>query len=196
MSTVLVIEGVTGAGKTAVIELLRARWAASGVDLDFVPEDETLGTLMDQVRDPDWQRAPTYDALVAALARVEHGVASGRRVLVERFHLTAHALFPAWDRLARLDARLAELGARHVLLAFPDALVAERSIDRPERDGWAAGMAAWYGSRDQAIATASESQRRRIDALTRSALPFLHLDTRERDWPRYADVVQAFAGWS
>lgn len=196
MSHVLIVDGVTGAGKTAVIERVRDRWAAAGVAVEFVPEDDTLGELMDQVRDPAWLRAPRFDALASVLVRIERAVGEGRRILVERFHLTAYALCERWEPLAALDARLAELGARHVLLSFPAALCEARSIDRAERAGWADGMAAWYGTRSGAITAAIDSQQRRIDALLRSALPFLHLDTRARDWSRHAEVVHAFAGWS
>jgi hypothetical protein len=55
-------------------------------------------------------------------------------------------------------------------------------------------MEAWYGSRDAAVEAARASQRRRWDVLAISSLPFLHLDTREQDWSRYADAIAEF--WS
>jgi hypothetical protein len=71
-----------------------------------------------------------------------------------------------------------------------------RCIERAERSerGWVAAMEAWYGSRDAAVEAARASQRRRWDVLAISSLPFLHLDTREQDWSRYADAIAEF--WS
>lgn len=95
---ILILEGVTGAGKTSVISELCQLVAP---DVEFIPEDDTLGDLMNQIRDPSWCAQPTFAALDSVLARLsedrlEPGVApqNGKCFLVERFHFTAFALFP------------------------------------------------------------------------------------------------------
>lgn len=196
MSRILILEGVTGAGKSSTLKELTARLDASAVR--FIFEDDTLGDLMENVRDPAWQSRPTFAALDRVLEELEADFVRypARRFVVERFHLTAFALLPRWELFASYDARLARLGALHVLLSYPDAMAEGRSIDRPDRaaEGWAAGMAEWYGSREAAVSAVVLSQDGRWQGLKRSALPFLHFDTRQQDWPRYAETILSFWG--
>jgi hypothetical protein len=169
-----------------------------GQRTEFIYEDDTLGDIMDQVRDPRWRKAPSFDALEAVVTRVEKELATepSLRFVLERCHLTAYALHPDWKRLKRYDRRLATLGAKQILLTYPSGLAETRAIERPDRDDrqWAAGMDDWYGSRRSAVAAVVQSQRRRWTALQRSALPFLHVDTREENWTSYAQA--AFVFWN
>jgi len=198
LSRILVVDGVTGAGKSSVLRALRSVLDVSprGALTEFIYEDDTLGDIMDQVRDPEWRKAPSFGALEAVLTRVERELAAvpSRRFVLERFHLTAYALYPDWRRLKRYDRRLAELGARQILLTYPSELAETRAIERPDRQGdqWSAGMDDWYGSRRSAVAAVIQSQRRRWTALQRSALPFLHVDTREKRWTSYAQSALSF----
>jgi thymidylate kinase len=198
MKRILIIDGITGVGKSSVLREVRARREASGQGPapHVIFEEETLGQIMEQVRDPDWREAPSFESLERVLGRMERELAAEptRRFLVERFHLTTYALFPRWERLERFDARLAQLGAAQVLLSYPEALAEQRALERVDRreEQWAEGMDAWYGSRAAAVDAVVRSQRRRWEALRKSALPFLHLDTREGDWPRYATTLLAY----
>ena len=195
MKRILIIDGITGAGKSSVLRHLRARVEASpeGAATHFIPEDDTLGQLMDQVRDPAWRASPTFEALEAVLKRLERELAAepARRFVVERFHLTTYALFPKWELLRGYDERLARLGAAQVLLSYPEALAERRAIERVDRveENWAQGMDAWYGSRAAALEAVLQSQRRRWEGQRESLLPFLHLDTREADWARYSSAA-------
>lgn len=197
-SDVLVVEGVTGAGKSSVLrEIVRALSKRGGPVPTVIPEDDTLGRIMSQARDPAWRGAPTFEALEQTLDWIESGSLReglGARFLVERFHLTAYALHPDWSCFAPYDARLAAMRARLVLLTYPEAMAAERSLDRPDRVGerWADEMASWYGSREAAVAAVRDSLRRREEALALTALPHLVLDTTDRDWTRLAAAALAF----
>lgn len=195
---ILIIDGITGAGKSSVLREVRARIEASpqGPSTRFIFEDDTLGDIMNQVRDPTWRAAPTFEALERILSELERELAANpfRQFIVERFHLTAYALFPEWRYQERFDARLAQLGAVQVLLTYPEDLAEQRAIERADRaeEQWAQGMDAWYGSRSAALTAVIESQRHRWDGLQKSALPFLHIDTREGNWPRYAATLLTF----
>jgi hypothetical protein len=81
-----------------------------------------------------------------------------------------------------------------VLLSYPELLAEDRSIERADRPAWAPGMDGWYGSRDKAIEAVLTSQRLRWEALSKTRLPFLHLDTRERAWPSYARAIRELWG--
>ncbi|MCG5055964.1 MAG: chloramphenicol phosphotransferase CPT family protein [Myxococcales bacterium] len=191
MSSVLILEGVTGAGKTSV---LRAMESCFSHRPSLIPEEDTLGDLMNQVRNPAWRERPRFEALDAVLARIERHRDEGAAglLLVERFHLTAYALFPRWELLDQYDERLEALDASLVLLTFPSELAETRSIERPDRLEWAQDMDAWYGSREAAIEAVRWSQAHRWDGLKKTRLPFLHLDTRRQDWSRYARAIKAF----
>jgi thymidylate kinase len=129
MNRVLIVEGVTGAGKSSVLAELRRRLD----DTEFVMEEETLGDLMNQVRHTAWRQQPTFEALESVLTRVERESDS---FLIERFHLTAYALFPEWKHYQGFDDRLQRLAAAMVLLTFPEHQANERSISRPDRENW------------------------------------------------------------
>jgi predicted ATPase len=198
MTRILIIDGITGAGKSSVLREVRTRLEASpeGSETHFIFEEETIGELMTQVKDPTWRAAPTFEALERVLDRMEQGLSvhPDRKYIVERFHLTAYALFPEWQWLERFDARLARLGAAQVLLSYPEHLAERRAIERVDRqdEQWAQGMDAWYGSRAAALEAVLQSQRNRWNGLRKSALPFLHLDTRAAEWPRYAATLLTF----
>lgn len=79
-----------------------------------------------------------------------------------------------------------------VLLTFPEHQAEDRSILRSDRDRGEEGMANWHGSREQAIAAVVESQKLRREGLLKTNLPFLQIDTREREWSRYAATIPAY----
>jgi thymidylate kinase len=187
---ILIIDGVTGAGKTSVLTELRSRMPST---VEFILEDDTLGDLMEQIRDPLWRAQPTFAALDSVLQRLEDGVASanGKRFVVERFHLTAFALFPQWEYYQTYDERLGKLGATIVLLTFPPEIAEARAIQRRDRQDWAEGMDDWYGSRAQAVDAVLESQKRRRTSLSKTRLPCLHIDTRGQEWRKYAETIIA-----
>lgn len=185
------MDGVTGAGKSSVLAEIRVRLPK---DVEFIPESETLGDLMGQIRDSAWRAQPTFAALETITNHLERTVVANprRNILVERFHLTAFALFPHWNYYERFDKRLRHLGAVMALLTFPREEVEERSIKRPDRDAWDSGMDAWYGSRSKAVEAATVSQEWRWEGLRRTRLPFVHIDTRNREWQRYATTILAY----
>lgn len=195
MGALLVMEGVTGAGKTSTIAAMRARCDTEGTRLEVVDEDVTLGTFLDDVRDPQWRRQPRFPGLDAGLADANRLRARDPHALVvlERFHLSAYALLPRWASVARYDRALAALGALQVLLDFAPREAEARAILRPDRDGWAGDMDTHYGSRREAIGSVLRSQAMRRRALLLSELPYLHMSTGDADWDARARAVLAFA---
>lgn len=200
MKRIVIIEGVAGAGKSTIVREIES-WFDSAQErgrLKVFLEDETVGDIVSLVSDPGWQEHPHFETLDRVIRELEDEFTGSpeKLFLIERFHLTSFALFPRWELVQKYDAQLANLGAVHVLLTFPDGLVEERSIERPElrAAGWSEGMDRWYGSRAAAIDAATKSQRGRWEGIRRSALPFLHLDTREKDWSRYVRTIMKFWG--
>jgi hypothetical protein len=198
MRRLVVIEGVTGAGKSRTIAALREWGMRAGQPVQVIDEDVTLGSFLDDVRTPAWQAQPAFPGLDAGLAALE----AARRadpdalVLVERFHLSVYALFSRWRLLRRYDAALHALGAVHVLLDYHPRLTEQRSLLRPDRADWASGMDQHYGSRSLAIVAVKQSQARRRQALLLSELPYLHLDNSPGHWDDCAAAILAYCGYS
>lgn len=182
----LVIEGVTGAGKTSVLAALRRREAFSGFLGTELLEDQTFGELMDELKEPEDDESARCWRLWSALVRLER--ANGGFVL-ERFHPSYYALLPDWSLYEELDEKLWRLGARVVLLSYDEALIDARALERP---GAAGSLEAYYGSKDAARKAVSDSMRRRRECLGRSALPWLELDASSMDWERCADRALEF----
>lgn len=194
MRAILVVEGVTGAGKSRLIAAFQeaALQAAPRQKVVVIDEARTLGAIMDDVRTPSWREAPSFPALDACLAEVRLVDKEGDTiVIIERFHLTAFALYPDWEAVRVYDAALNALGAWQVLLSYPPDQIAERSLDRADRLGedWSAEMTAYYGSRRAAVEAIRDSQARRIEAMALSQLRHLHFDTSEQSWEVYAARV-------
>jgi thymidylate kinase len=199
LTKIAIIDGVTGAGKTSVLTLLAETYHKGHWDeVVVIDEDRTLGNILDQYQNPNWRAKPTFEAIESTIAFLEQMSASAnadrKLILVERLHLTTYALFPKWKELRSFDRRLGRLNAVNVLLTFPPRETEERSIERPDRadENWAARMDQWLGSRRTAVLKIRRSQQRRWQALALSRLSFLHIDTRGRDWTRYAKTIAAF----
>lgn len=94
-----------------------------------------------------------------------------------------------------MDSMLAELNFKTVLLDLDDAQLEERCLRRPERadEEWFGWFIRRYGSLENSVAAFKESQRRRHEMLALSRLPYLILNTGERQWDHYVDEVFRFA---
>lgn len=198
MRRLVVIEGVTGAGKTRTIAALRAWGVRAGHPVQVIDEDVTLGSFLDDVRDPAWLARPAFPGLddgLEALDRLLRADADAL-VLVERFHLSVYALFNRWRLLRRYDGALHALGAVQVLLDYHPSLTEQRSLLRPDRADWASGMDQHYGSRRLAITAVRQSQARRRQALLLSQLPYLHLDNSPGHWDDCAAAILAYCGFA
>jgi hypothetical protein len=156
-----------------------------------IDESYTLGSIMDQIKDEAWRSAPSFDALDNVYAKLKqyHVEHPTNIILVERFHLTTYALFPYWEYVEKFDTYLADLSAALVLLTIPDGQAEERSIDRQDDPDYAETMIGYFGSREAAVRGVTASQSRRVDALTKTQLPFLCIDTQKKDWDSYADTI-------
>jgi hypothetical protein len=198
MRRLLIIEGVTGTGKSRTIAML-ADWARRvGHPVHVIDEDLTMGSFLEDVRVPSWRERPAFPGLDAGFAAVERLRREDERALVvlERFHLTVYALFSHWRLVRQYDRALHALGAAQVLLDYRPALTEQRSVLCPDRSGWADEMDEYYGGRLLAIAAVRQSQANRRRALLMSELPYLHLDNSGGNWDDCAAAILAYCGYS
>jgi chloramphenicol 3-O-phosphotransferase len=193
----LILEGVTGAGKSSTLAAL-ARCAARPPWLEaarVVTEEETLGELMSEdLQDPSRSVAERVARLTRILALVSGAPPGAPAFLLERFHLSYYALQPDWAPYVAMDADLAERGFRQVLLTIPEAEIRRRSLHRVDRaeEAWARGMIEYFGSEALALEALLASRSRRLDCCAWTRLPTLILDTSAMAWDEVALRIAEF----
>lgn len=189
----LIVEGVTGAGKTRTLAALRAHpgmrsWLCAA---KFIDEDAVLGPVMNQLNDPALGNRAKWAPMLDVLSRLE---SEPGRYLMERGHATFFALVPDQTLFHDADRRLHALGFRTVLLHYDEAGVPTRGFDRMDRQGsdWKEGMTRLYGGEGNAIEAIAQSQRRRFECLAGSRLPLMKVDTTRMQWADYARSIAEF----
>jgi hypothetical protein len=198
-SRLLILDGVTGAGKSSILRELVGFFSTS---LQVISEDQTLGNVLSDSRRWDTGLPITFpqaEAVLDALRADESLPEDARepsRTILERFHPTYYSFFPDWALYSGMDTELHRMGARMVLLSIDPRAMPSRVLERPERAGtdWVQGMIDYYGSSDQVIAAAVASQERRHEMVARTEIPTLVIDTTGMDWSQYASQVIRFWG--
>ena len=197
---ILIIEGVTGAGKSETLRAL-ARQPAFAARLGpgrVISEEDTLGEVMDEIAQfggPPGRHVWRLDRVMAALER-ESKAAPEARFVLERFHLSYYALLPEWTLFEAYERALARLGCASVLLTLDPSALAERSLERADRRGtdWNAGEIAHHGSRDAGPGPNARSPQRRLGALGLPPPPPPGLDTTRQGWGGLAPGILRWGG--
>ncbi len=184
--SLLVIDGLTGTGKSSVLTALISRLKTLQASYRVIYEEETFGELMDEIRAgvPEnfcWR----LKAVLNKLSELQTDW-----VILERFYLSYYALVPEWARYSEFDQQLNKLGAQLVLLTYPPERVAQRALYRYERQGWAEGYIDLYGSEAATLEALQTSLKQREKAFELSQLPKLKIDTSASDWTAYAELIQ------
>jgi hypothetical protein len=193
----LIVEGVTGAGKSSTLAALarcptRPSWLEAA---RLVPEEETLGELMaEDLQEPTRTVAQRIARLTRILALVSAAPPDAPAFLLERFHLSYYALQPDWTPYVTMDVELAAQGFRQVLLTLPEAEIRRRSLHRADRteEPWAQGMIDYFGSEDLALEALIASRTRRLDCCAWTRIPTLVVDTSAMEWDDCARRIAAF----
>lgn len=187
----LLIEGVSGTGKSSLIAALQARAAVDGHTCLVISEDETFGELMAELQAPAPGWNPCY-RLDELLTHLPQRIWPEACVILERFHPSYYAQIPEFERYQRYDQVLAEWGFELILLDLPDQALAARSLYRYERqaEGWIEGNLQFYGSEAQAIQAFQVSQQHRRDYAHMSQMPVQIWDTSDQNWEALANTLK------
>jgi hypothetical protein len=190
--SVLILEGVTGAGKTSTIKALQGIAA-----FELINEETTFDNFMnDFSADPSTASCHAHDRMAVILDRIEAADRS-RHYLLERFHFSELALGSEWKWYRDIDERCAVLRCKVVVLMLPDSKLASRALYRAEYN-----LTDWqhliprYGSREQALDAIRRAQLARIDATKQSRLQHWTVDTSEAAWDQYAVEIANVMGWT
>jgi chloramphenicol 3-O-phosphotransferase len=204
MFTAILLEGITGAGKSTIFQALRTGpWTAryescivlsQAVTLRVAPPERItahLCRLSEQIR----THAEDHNASEFAGRADMRG---SMLVLAEGFHcygLLEHV--PAeqrHDALRRVESCLNGAAVLLVSLELDEDVISERSVLSPLRHrgpGWRTFVAR-YGSTTAQIAEHYVArQRAHRDLVAASSLRVLRINTSVADWPEYADRIRA-----
>lgn len=189
--SVLIVEGLTGTGKSSTIEALQSLAAFRWFD-----EEATFDDFMTEFHaDRDAAARRARDCMARILDAVEANDPP-HRFLLERFHFSQLALGSEPQWYETIGARCSALGARVAVLTLPDSALAARSLYRREYgdEDWQ-GLIASSGSEAAALETLRNAQARRIEAVMQSGLEYSLVDTSAADWERYAREIAAWMNW-
>lgn len=189
--SVLILEGVTGAGKTSTIGALEKL-----ADFELIAEPVTFDDFVTEfLTNPNAAAYRARQRMMAILDRIE-GRGHAERYLLERFHFSQLALGSEWKWYRRIDERCAALGCRLVVLVIPEVELATRSLYRAEHGGndWQK-LIEHFGSEESALQHLRNAQTARLNAVEESKLDRLVVETREKTWRDYAGHIAAWIGW-
>jgi thymidylate kinase len=187
----VIIEGVTGAGKTSTIKAL-----ASLTRFNLINEDATFdGFMAAFLVDTEEASRRARHRLESILDRIE--ASDQQPHLLERFHYSQLALGSSWKWYRDLDDRCAALGYKIVVLVLPEEHLALRSLYRAEYEGkdWQ-GFIQRFGSEERALDAIRRSQQTRLEAVEESRVQSRLIDASGKDWKAYAKSIAEGAGWA
>ena len=188
--SVLILEGVTGSGKSSTVQALAACASFRLYD-EWQTFDDFLTQFWD---DPSAAALREIRRLESILTEIEKSPRED--YLLERFHFSPIALGsdPAWYQ--SINERCAALHCKTAVLTVPEEQLRCRSLNRKEHGArdWQA-LIARYGSEQAAIGLIRAAQNHRIEAVKRSGLPYLLVDTTAMAWREYSTELARWVGW-
>ena len=186
----IILEGVTGVGKSSTIKALR-----SLAPFELVDEEATFGDFMTEFSaDTDAASEKARKRLEEILTWIERE--KPKKYVLERFHFSQIALGSEWQWYREIDRRCAALGIKVVVLVLPEERLLSRSLYRSEHNGtdWQ-NFIQRYGSEVKALHAIRLSQQMRLDAIEQSELTGVLIDTTGEDWNAYAKTIAGCVGW-
>ncbi len=207
----LILEGVSGSGKTTVLEtLLRSeRYLGRGHLSSLVltehqtqrvlePKQKTEGLSVEDNVTLLRRHVETVVALEAGLrrtdwadrGRVRHRVC----YVLERFHLTHVCHYPnvGWGDVEMLDRTLARLGCKLCLLTADRSVLQERVTDGRGEPEWRTHLSSFGADRHEISDHYAAQQEKFLELSQASSIPSIVVDTSKTQGPEAAEKVAAF----
>lgn len=193
MKNGLIIEGISGAGKSKVISEIKKIMAGRSTEkLEVIYENRTYGELMDELKDASRTDQDRCDRLenVCDLIACE----TGKFFIIERFHPSYYAVMPDKSLYEKIDHKMAAMGFKLVLLSYRDENLRERAISHmdggPELPR---KIEEYFGGAEAALNKYADSKRKREEYLNFTRMEHTIIMTDEMNWHEYAVRALEFA---
>lgn len=187
---ILILEGVTGSGKSSTVRALQACASFKLYDEDAT-FDDFLTHFWDNPAAAARRAVKRFESILSEIEKDRDN-----DYLLERFHFSPIAVGsdPAWYH--SINERCVALQCKTAVLTIPAPAVRERSLDRKEYGDkdWQS-LIARYGSVEASLGVLRAAQRRRVEAVQESGMPFLLLDTGAMAWEAYGLELARWIGW-
>ncbi|MFN8673185.1 MAG: hypothetical protein U0457_14035 [Candidatus Sericytochromatia bacterium] len=183
----LIIEGLSGAGKSIIIKLLEKKLQEKNIDYILYDENETFGDLTEEIKDINNSDIDKCFRLYNILKKLN--INSELKIL-ERFHLSYYALIQDWNLYKEIDEELFKDNFLIVFLDYADNLIFDRAINHADlkHDGLALAID-FFGSKEKAFEAYLNSKNNRKKALNLTKLKFIEIDTSEMLWEKYTSEI-------
>jgi hypothetical protein len=187
---VLIVEGVTGSGKSSTVRALQTCASFRLYD-EQATFDDFLTQFWDDPRAAARRALRRFDAILTKIERHP-----GQHYLLERFHFSPIAVGSDPAQYRAINERCAALHCHTAVLIVPEEQLRCRSLYRKEHGArdWQS-LIAHYGSEQAALNLLRTAQDHRIAAIKRSGLPFRLIDTSTMAWDDYALQLARWAEW-
>lgn len=187
---ILIVEGVTGSGKSSTVRALHSRASFRLYD-EQLTFDDFLTHFWDDPRAAGRRAVRRFESILTEIERHP-----GQHFLLERFHFSPIAVGSDPATYEAINERCAAVGCKTAVLTIPDDQLIWRSLNRREYGAkdWQS-LIARYGSEHGALNLLRAAQNHRIEAVKRSGLSFRLIDTSAMAWDDYALQLAQWAEW-
>lgn len=186
----LIIEGLSGCGKSTIIRNLTKTFNKRNISHTVFDEEKTFGNLMDEIKDESAiDKCFRLNNVIQEIKQLNNEL-----IIFERFHLSYYAVLSDWDLYSDIDLELGKNNFAIVLLTYNDNLIPERALnhfDIKNTDSLKLFIE-YFGSLENAINAYKESQNKRIEALNKTKLDYIKIDTSEKSWTGYEQKILNF----
>lgn len=187
----LIIEGLTGAGKSQTIKAIELILSEKKLSYKLFNEEKTFGDFITDLSNNKLSNKEKCFRLENTLKELE--VYKEQIVILERFHFSYYALLKNWSLYDEIDKTLQKNNFLQVLLTYDEKLFFERAIKHNDRittnSNWEAETIEYFGSIEKALSEYKKFQDNRLEALAYTKLPILKIDTSKKLWGKYAKEI-------
>lgn len=186
----IIIEGVSGSGKTTILKEITKILNSNKINHKIFSEDITFGDFMTEIKENKTKNK------LFRLHEINNKIkeTNDKVIILERFHLSYYAITGNWEQYKIIDEYLAENNFVLILLSYNNNFIFDRAInhfdikDKVLLDDFIN----YFGSFDNMLKSYEESQNRRLNALNKTKLKYLNIDTSERKWDKYLSKIYNF----
>lgn len=187
----LIIEGLTGAGKSQTIKALVSLLSEKKLPYKVFSEIETFGDFIIDLNNQQLSNKEKCFMLEKILEELE--LHKDKVIILERFHFSYYAFLKDWSLYAEIDKKLQEKNFLQVLLTYNEKLFFERAVKHNDRittnSNWEAETIEYFGSIEDALSEYKKFQDNRLEALAYTKLPIRRIDTSKMLWEEYAKEI-------